>query len=286
MKIIFSRKGFDGSSGCCASPIIDGEHLLSLPIPYPKQETRRRFGHIRFGDVSLGTIVAARTRSRLSDSDLCHLDPDLRASSLPKRRPKWTPLFGQANKAGRHLDNEGVGPGDVFLFFGWFRRCDGWATHAAGSRNLHVLFGWLQVGDVITNPTDWVRSNKWAEDHPHTYGDWEVGTNRIYVASDDLKIGRSRIPGKGAGTFDTFHPDLQLTHPEARSRSAWRLPRCFAPTEGRRAITTIEKGTWTEDGDFVRVQPRGNRWQEAVYDATDDATASKWVRDLIRRHGS
>lgn len=33
MKIILSRKGFDSVAGGCASPIINGKTLLSLPIP-------------------------------------------------------------------------------------------------------------------------------------------------------------------------------------------------------------------------------------------------------------
>jgi len=40
MKIILSRKGFDGSSGGCANPILEDGRLLPLPIPDPASPIR------------------------------------------------------------------------------------------------------------------------------------------------------------------------------------------------------------------------------------------------------
>jgi len=52
-----------------------------------------------------------------------HLDPDLDAASR-RREPGWRPLLGQHGAAQSHLCNESVGPGDLFLFFGLFRRTE------------------------------------------------------------------------------------------------------------------------------------------------------------------
>ena len=53
------------------------------------------------------------------------------------REPGWRPLFGQEGAAETHLANQGVGTGDVFLFFGLFRPVekagDGW-RYVRGSR--------------------------------------------------------------------------------------------------------------------------------------------------------
>ena len=37
------------------------------------------------------------------------------------RPPDWRPAFGQVGAAQKHLEQQGVSVGDVFLFFGWFR---------------------------------------------------------------------------------------------------------------------------------------------------------------------
>lgn len=80
-----------------------------------------------------------------------HLDPDLQATSV-SRQPGWLPSIGQVGAAQQHLAARDVGPGDVFLFFGWFRhaerRGERWA-YVQDAPNIHSLFGWLQVGDVL-----------------------------------------------------------------------------------------------------------------------------------------
>jgi hypothetical protein len=78
-----------------------------------------------------------------------HLDPDLSPSTLP-RPAGWRPLFGQVDRAQGHLRNQGVGPGDLFLFFGLFSptsRLPGGRLRYAGQRDwIHVLWGWLEGG--------------------------------------------------------------------------------------------------------------------------------------------
>jgi hypothetical protein len=54
--------------------------------------------------------------------------------------------------AQRHLANQQIGPGDLFLFFGWFRRVQqiaGQWTYDSQDAGSHTVFGWLQVGYVV-----------------------------------------------------------------------------------------------------------------------------------------
>ena len=82
---------------------------------------------------------------------MCHLDPDLRADALA-RSPDWRPAFGQHAAAQGHLQNQGVRPGDLFLFFGRFRPVEppgaAW-RYVKNTPVVHRLFGWLQVSEAI-----------------------------------------------------------------------------------------------------------------------------------------
>lgn len=118
MKIILSRKGFDKANGGVPSPIFPDGTALSLPIPYRRSPTA--FNDVRWRDTSLGSTVKDLTKGGVTGRQRCHLDPDLYADALP-RLPGWRPAFGQVENAQSHLQNQGVGPGDLFLFFGWFR---------------------------------------------------------------------------------------------------------------------------------------------------------------------
>ena len=58
MKVVFSRKGFDGSAGGSPSPIIDGIPL-SIPIPY--LNSTKTYQHF-----NLGKTVADLTNKKLN----------------------------------------------------------------------------------------------------------------------------------------------------------------------------------------------------------------------------
>ena len=150
MKIVFSRKGFDSASGGVPSPIFPDGTALSLPIPYLRSPTR--FRDIRWRGKSVGPIVESLTNRRVRGGDRCHLDPDLEADAL-KRSHGWRQAFGQVEAAQRHLENQGVGPGDLFLFFGWFRAVEpgngGTWYYDRTAPHVHRLFGWLQISEVV-----------------------------------------------------------------------------------------------------------------------------------------
>ena len=118
MRVILSRKGFDSGAGGCPSPILPDGRLLSLPIPDVASPLRYR--DLQAGDVDLGELVEQLTGGRYPAGHPAHLDPDLQVGTLA-RAPHWRPLLGQSGSAQGHLLNQGVGVGDLFLFFGLFQ---------------------------------------------------------------------------------------------------------------------------------------------------------------------
>ncbi len=105
MKIVFSRKGFDSSAGGGPSPIVEGRPV-SLPIP---AGTASR---TTYGALGLGELASRASRGKLDAGDLCHHDPMFCENG--------TCVFGQHSAAQTHLEGQGVGIGDVFVFFGLF----------------------------------------------------------------------------------------------------------------------------------------------------------------------
>lgn len=277
MRIILSRKGFDSSWGGVPSPIMPSGALLSLPIPSPHSPIR--FGEVAPGGHALGPLVEDLTGGRVTAGHGAHLDPDLRPEAYP-RHPGWRPLFGQDGAAQGHLANQAVGPGDLFLFFGWFRRVErrpeGY-RFVRGAPDLHVLYGWLQVGAILAPEAE--AGPTWAHYHPHFHLDAE-SNNVVYVACKRLALGEPLAGAPGAGVFPRYRPHLCLTDP-GRTRSVWRLPRWFHPGEDRPPLSYhTKRARWTRAGDhaLLRSVPRG---QEFVLDADHYPQALPWARALI-----
>jgi hypothetical protein len=119
VKVVISRKGVDSgkTSGGMASPILPCGCLCSIPIPYTPSDTR--YADIWFGKRTLQQIC--NELNPRHSHEFAHLDPDLRPEALASRPKDWRPAFGQSGAAEGHLTNEGIGAGDLFIFFGWFR---------------------------------------------------------------------------------------------------------------------------------------------------------------------
>lgn len=247
MRLIFSRKGIDSATGGVASPILPDGRLLSLPIP--RSGERLRYADVRHHGGSLGPLVEDLTDGRLAREDPCHLDPDLRPGARP-RKEGWRPLFGQAGAAASHLTNQGVEAGDLFLFFGWFRRVerrdDGRLAFVPGAPDLHVVFGWLQVGALHRRPARRRADlEPWMRDHPHADPRRPRPGNVLFSAARDLTLGGAAAGLPGGGAFERLESGLVLTA-EGRSRSVWELPRSL----------------WREDpDDRLTYHRRRDRWE-------------------------
>jgi hypothetical protein len=279
VRLVLSRKGFDSSTGRVPSPILEGGTLLPLPIP--SRSSPVTYGEISVRGRPLARIVRDLTpaRRKVEAHFGAHLDPDLDRASLPRRRG-WRPLFGQCDAAQGVLESHGVGPGDLFLFFGWFRRAEereGVYRYGRGAENLHVLFGWLQVGKVIRVGEDPVPA--WAAYHPHFDG-VPRRKNTLYVARRRLRLGGEELAFPGGGLFGQLRPELRLTAPGA-GRSVWRLPGWFHPGEDRPPLGAHgNRERWSREGGFTRLAtvPRG---QEFVLDLDAYPEAHTWLRSLL-----
>lgn len=277
MKIVLSRKGFDSAAGRVASPIFPDGRMLSLPIPH--ESGLRTYADIRYEGESIGKLVADLTRHPRAASWTLHLDPDLRRNAVA-RKPGWRPLFGQDAAAQGHLAGQGVGAGDLFLFFGWFRsvcKVRGRWAYVPSAPDLHVLFGWLEVAEVVPIADEWVGKPAWAADHPHFHG-ITSRNNTLYV---------SPPPGKaslGGGTFEGFDEGLRLSADD-KGRRRWRLPAWFHP-KGRKSALSYHGSPqrWETDGNQVLLNTVG-RGQEFVLDGAAYPEAEPWARGLIRRLG-
>ena len=279
MKLILSRKGFDSAAGGKPSLIMPNGALISLPIP--DETSPIRYQDITLGGQALGRLVADITRGVIKPHAGAHLDPDLVASAYP-RRPGWRAVFGQAGGQQTILAREGVGPGDLFLFFGWFRQAEqhrGTLRFVKGAPNLHVLWGWLQVESVLGVPASGVP--RWAGYHPHVASSAHRINNTLYIARETLRLDGQAIHVSGAGVFPRYDHALRLTKPGS-NRSIWSLPAWFAPGPCRPPLGCHGEPTrWAPAGDRVELKSVA-RGQEFVLDMDRYPEALPWVRGLLR----
>lgn len=149
MKVVFSRKGFDSQYGGMPSPILPDGRLLPLPIPSTRDSAT--LADLDFADASLDQLLCDLSAGKHGLQTHVHFDPDLGGRHVANL-VNWRPALGQTGSAQSHLSRHGIGAGDVFLFFGWFRltECTGgkW-RFAPGAPDLHVLFGWLEIDEVL-----------------------------------------------------------------------------------------------------------------------------------------
>jgi hypothetical protein len=276
MRLILSRKGFDSTSGGCPSPIFPDGSMIALPIP-------DRASPVRYEDLvwrgrNLGDVVEALTRGKTRRTLGAHLDPDLRPEVLRRARG-WRPVLGQRGAAQSHLRNQGVGQGDLFVFWGVFRRVDG-ALRWTGPP-VHVVWGWLQVADAF--PVDAVRDRpewSWATAHPH-FASPKDPSNTVYAAAPALTMGGAATPGvAGSGCFEAFDLVRQLSAPGAGRAGTWRLPATFFP-DGRHPLTYhASPGRWRRAADHVLLDVV-SRGQEFVLDTAEYPAAAGWLAALL-----
>ena len=119
IKIILNKKRFDCTNGEQASPILPDGTLLSLPIP---SHDNISFSEIRWKGTSFCDIIRQlNEKTFINSNSHCHLDPDLR-KEVRQRKQGWMPAFGQKGSPLTELYNNDIGTGDIFLYYGWFRR--------------------------------------------------------------------------------------------------------------------------------------------------------------------
>ena len=284
MKLIFSRKGFDSAAGGVPSPIFPDGRMVSFPIP--DKRSKVTYAEISYNGASLGPLVAQLTGGRIPAYYRAHIDPDLAQDSLP-RFAGWRPIFGQTGSAQSHLRKNGVGPGDLFLFFGLFRRIevrDGFYTWVKNVRPCHVIWGWLQIAEVLPIESSKPPSGyEWAEYHPHFRQEGE-SNNVVYLASRHLEVdGVETNSLSGAGVFTHFSPKRQLTASSAETTTTWNLPAWFHPSGNRTPLTYHgDVQRWRRQGERTELKTVA-RGQEFILDCDEYPEAVGWACDLLQK---
>lgn len=263
MRIIFSRKGFDSAAGGVASPILHDGTMLSLPIP--DRQSPIRYDQIRLHGHDIGKVVKDLTNGRIDAAYRAHLDPDLVPDAMT-RKSGWHPIFGQAGGDQTVLEHADVARGDLFLFFGWFREAaivNGAYRFIRGAPDIHALWGWLEVENVVSVATGAVP--RWADYHPHVAAPTGRTKNTIYI-------------GRGE-TFKHFHDGLRLTA-AGRGRSVWSLPAWFHPGEDRPPLGYhTDRERWVCNGTRTLLTTVA-RGQEFVLNSDHYPEAAGWVASL------
>lgn len=297
MKIILSRKGFDSSFGRYPSLIYENK-LISLPIPSYWQDdingiNEQKYSEICFNEketyfdlmhnLDIKCIFEKKKPEEnieLTEDTRCHFDPNLK-KELFKNPPKdWKPAFGQGGAAETHLENKEVGIGDLFLFFGWFKKVEKVNNQLTYTGpDLHVIWGYLQIGEIKKiNQTTLENMPKYLNYHSHAHvtniAESEKMKNTIYVARDNLTF----LPDKkGAGILD-FDQKLVLTKDGDYSRTKWQLPQFFK--DQNIGISYHKNETaWKNGGEYFQSQGRGQEF--VINNDNDSKELLEWVKSLV-----
>jgi len=287
MKIILSRKGFDSSYGGAPSPILPDGTLISLPIPVGAGESNITYANLRNSKYNIGQIVSDLTKGKIKSASNLHLDSDL-TKTIYQRKPGWRPIFGQTHAAQGHLKNNQVGVGDIFLFYGWFREVElenGRYRFIKSAKDKHVIFGWLQIGEIINVAREKEKIPAWAEYHPHVDrpNPKQFGKdNTLYIASKHLQIGNKKTKLLGGGCFQKYSDHLCLTDLSGDKRTEWKLPKWFYPGENKTPLSYHKniKTRWAQGKNccYLRSAYRG---QEFVLNADEYSESIDWLLEMI-----
>lgn len=279
MKIILSRKGFDSATGGFASPILPDNRMVSLPIP--EEGTGIAYSKLKIDNYStyytlmeglgMETLKCGKLRASLTSTQNCHLDPDI-VQDIVVRADGWRGVFGQTGLSAVHLKNQGIKEGDLFLFFGWFKKTvqnQGRIIYDnQDAEGKHVLFGYLQIGEIV-ELAETQQPYSWLGNHPHLRQVYKADkANTLYLAVERLSIANQMV---GYGRFK-FSPELVLSKSE-ETRSKWLLPDVFRETK----ISYHSENSWRKG--YFQSAGRG---QEFVLNASDGIKS--WAQGIITRN--
>lgn len=239
MKVIFSRKGFDSSYGGFPSVILPsemGNKMISFPIPETNSNRAgKKADELCFvlhdgNSLSLKDIfeqlgitdkinVPSEPKSKGLENTVFHFDPEVQEIEDGRTYV----AFGQRGAASSHLLSNGINAGDVFLFFGTFKKTlleNGKITYDSAIHEIQAIWGYMIVDDII-------HVNNIEESQFAKYPD--IGTHLHYV-NRKSEVGENIIIcGKHFGTFD-YDDKYRLTK-LGYKKSFWELPDIFRYTD-------------------------------------------------------
>ena len=267
MKIILSRKGFDSANGGRPSPIMPDGTLLSMPIP--SETDALTYSDLGFKGETYASILNRLYPGEDWSGKHCHNDPDIRKNRVCDPQI-WEPAFGQVNSAQGTLCNAGVSKGDLFLFFGWYRRIDDNYRFISkkghnfyDSSDLQVIFGYLQIGDILTEPEK-IAAYPW---HPHSDSTHYRKNNTLYIPAEKLSFCPEL---KGYGTL-SYRKDRVLTK-EGCSRAIWEEKDFLMPEN----VYGARKNSAKKSGLYY-----AGIWQELIV-MNESEPLLDWVKSIVK----
>ena len=261
-KVILSRKGYDSSYGGGSSPIMPNGDLISIPIPTNDNEKGIHYSRIRYGEKSYLELMK-ELGMKIPNSETCHFDPDLIKDAYNRKR-NWNGIFGQQGAALTHLENQRVGTGDIFLFFGSFKR-----TYRNPNLTFerdyerHIIFGYLVVGKIIEIEG---KQDSTFDEHPH------FQNNELFAPRNTVYIANNK---DDYGVFK-YREELVLTK-NGFPKSMWNLPMIFHPSNGTKISRHSEKDFAIRDNSvFLKTRGIG---QDFVISGNPEITL--WAKKII-----
>ena len=269
MKVILSRKGFDSTNGKRPSVVMPDGAVVSFPIPSPDESML--FSGLQYKGIPYSRILADLGCECANGT--CHLDPDLDVSRHIKPPEMWIPGFGQVGTSLSYLLNTvRVEPGDLFLFFGWFRfveKVDGKFRYVRRdndyfcSHDMHLIWGYLQVGEILSSYDEKKSRLRW---HPHAQ------MRRASDPLDDIFVARKALsfapsmPGAGILPYSR----RRVLTREGANRACWKFDKVYAPDH----VIGNRKNSARGDGVYY-----SGIWQELGL--KDDKSTEDWAKQMV-----
>ena len=156
---------------------------------------------------------------------------------------------------------------DLFLFFSWFKETEinqGKLIYKRGAKELHVIYGYMQIGEIIERKAD---APDWLKDHPHI-GDKknrDEEKNAIFLPTDNLSF----MPNVNGCGLLNYRKDRTLTK-DGMSRGKWDLPSFF-----KEVNISHHPAPWKDN--YFQSAAIG---QEFVLEATPKIL--EWVKQIIK----
>ena len=280
MKVILSKKGLDSTKNNACNLLIDDgktKELVMIPIPNDKDTTTYKELKLYKNMPIYDLLIENKYYSTKIKNMQCHADPNI--SNFFKVKP-FLGSVGQCMSAQSLLKNQKINKGDIFIFFGLFNEAtfDGNKLSIHDYSNLkHIMFGYLEIGDIIEPQIDidliekYQKKYPWIDKQPHWNADKykDIKNNCIYIASEHCSFDNN-IPGYG---MFNYKEDLILTKSNEKCVTHWDLPK---PIRDLKITYRSKKETSNEY--FIAAR----RGQEFVIQENDYVT--DWAKQLILNH--
>ena len=279
MKVIFSKKGLDSSNS--GKPINLNSNGIMPFIPIPclqkeveyakvnvnKNQTMQDLCENLSGKTLYLSVDQKQKKIMLDKNTYCHLDPQLVNYF---NVDNFVGSLGQVDSAEKHLENQKIKVGDLFLFYGWYKQ---------NGLEKRVLFGYMQIGEIIRTyglknqeRVDLETKYPILKNQPHWNTEFYLNneTNTIYIAREKCSFD-SRISGFGLFNYSN---ELVLTKNNQTKKTLWQIP-ALAGCE----LSWNSGRCFDENGELL-VSPIG---QEFVV-KTETQNVEDWTINLIKKH--